>query len=152
MDKRVYKWGLQKVLFATPWDLVSHVRIEPSAFDGLEDDEAEALAEDVATGRTVLVRVRSASKTLQDFEAEPLVMDEEEVLEELLPLEIELFDDRGRPVAHSRYEVHLPDGRVRGGRLDEHGFARLDSVPAGTSTVVFPDMPPTVKLESTGSL
>lgn len=56
-------------------------------------------------------------------------------------IEIELVDQDGRPVAHERYRITLPDGTVRSGRLDDRGSARIDGIrPAGPCDIEFPDI------------
>jgi hypothetical protein len=71
----------------------------------------------------------------------PLVHDGVRAREELTWIAIRLAydDDPTSGVGHARYEVTLPDGTVRPGRLDRDGNARLDNIPPGTCEVVFPD-------------
>ena len=57
---------------------------------------------------------------------------------ELTWIEIELVDERGRPVPNERYSIELPDGAVRNGSLDAQGLARLDGIQPGTCKVTFP--------------
>lgn len=56
-------------------------------------------------------------------------------------IELAVKDQNGQPVPHVRYEVTLPDGQVRTGRLDPLGFARLDGIPGGNCKVRFPELP-----------
>lgn len=55
-------------------------------------------------------------------------------------LELQLVDETGDAVAGERYEVALPDGSTRAGRLDAGGRARVEGLPPGTCTVRFPDV------------
>lgn len=55
-------------------------------------------------------------------------------------IEVELFDDKGRPVADTDYILRLPDGTEKRGRLDGSGKARVDDVPPGKFRIVFPEL------------
>ena len=52
---------------------------------------------------------------------------------------IKLVDDQGNPVPFARYELKLPDGSVRSGRLGTDGTAYAQMVPEGNCRVSFPD-------------
>jgi len=55
-------------------------------------------------------------------------------------IEIELFDEDGRPVAGEPYRIVLPDGTaVASGTLDDKGWARVDHIDPGTCRVSFPN-------------
>ncbi|MBZ0120212.1 MAG: carboxypeptidase-like regulatory domain-containing protein [Sandaracinaceae bacterium] len=56
-------------------------------------------------------------------------------------IELVVKDQNGQPVPNVRYEVTLPDGQLRTGRLDALGFARLDGIPGGNCKVRFPELP-----------
>lgn len=56
-------------------------------------------------------------------------------------IEIELVDDQGNPCPNERYELKLPDGSIRSGRLDANGRARMDGIEPGTAQVRYPDIP-----------
>jgi hypothetical protein len=52
---------------------------------------------------------------------------------------LELKDDAGEPLAGQAYELELPDGSVRRGKLDANGAARVTGLPTrGTCRVRFP--------------
>lgn len=53
--------------------------------------------------------------------------------------EIELLDMEGAPVPHERYDVTLPDGSVRTGRLDAEGRAYFGDLDPGSCRVRWPD-------------
>jgi type VI secretion system secreted protein VgrG len=56
-------------------------------------------------------------------------------------IEIELLDDKGKPVPGEAYQVTLPDGEtVAGGTLNDKGFARVEGIDPGTCSVTFPDL------------
>jgi type VI secretion system secreted protein VgrG len=56
-------------------------------------------------------------------------------------IEIELFDEEGKPVAGEPYRITLPDGStVAEGTLNEKGFARVDDIDPGTCKVTFPQL------------
>ena len=50
---------------------------------------------------------------------------------------IELQDKEGNPVPGEAYEVKLPDGSTRRGRLDDEGKARIDDIPGGKCEITF---------------
>jgi hypothetical protein len=61
-------------------------------------------------------------------------------------LELSLVDEDGAPVPNVRFEVVLPDGSERRGRLDRDGFARLDGIErAGSCEVRFTNLPDLVQ-------
>jgi hypothetical protein len=52
---------------------------------------------------------------------------------------IELKDDDGNPIPGEEYQVKLPDGSIKSGRLDDQGKARVENIPeGGTAEVIFP--------------
>jgi hypothetical protein len=53
---------------------------------------------------------------------------------------IELLDDAGDPVRDIAFELELPDGSKRSGRLDERGRARFDGIKPGECKLSFPDI------------
>jgi hypothetical protein len=53
-------------------------------------------------------------------------------------IEFRLHDQNDEPFAGLEYELRHPDGRQTTGRLNEHGIARLDEIPAGDYTIRFP--------------
>jgi|SRR5580704_6771974 hypothetical protein len=54
-------------------------------------------------------------------------------------IEIRLVDMEGHGVAGERYQITLPDGIVKQGRLDATGRAREEGIIPGTCQVTFPD-------------
>lgn len=90
---------------------------------------------------------KTYSKQAQEYEAvevESLVA--EEPTEEPPPpvetswIEIELVDEADQPVAGERYELKLPDGKIRRGTLDANGLARVEGIPPGQCEVCFPNL------------
>jgi type VI secretion system secreted protein VgrG len=54
-------------------------------------------------------------------------------------IEIELLDQKNKPVPGEPYVITLADGKtVTGGTLDEKGFARVDGIEPGSCKVSFP--------------
>jgi hypothetical protein len=54
-------------------------------------------------------------------------------------IEIELVNEKKKPIPGEPYKVVLADGQtVAEGTLNEKGFARVDGIEPGTCTVVFP--------------
>ena len=53
----------------------------------------------------------------------------------------EVFGEDDLPIPNVRYEIELPDGRVKRGTLDGDGTARVDGIPTGgTCQVRFPTL------------
>ncbi len=55
-------------------------------------------------------------------------------------IEIELVDEEDGPMAGERYEVKLPNDKLRKGSLDANGRARLTGVDPGTCQICFPNL------------
>ncbi len=56
-------------------------------------------------------------------------------------IEINLVDDKGKPVAGEAYKVTLPDGStVADGTLDEKGHARVEHIDPGNCKITFPNL------------
>jgi hypothetical protein len=56
-------------------------------------------------------------------------------------IEIELVDEKGRPIPGEPYVVTLVDGTTtKSGSLDEKGFARIENIEPGTCKVSFPNL------------
>jgi type VI secretion system secreted protein VgrG len=53
-------------------------------------------------------------------------------------IEIELVDEKGKPVPGEPYKLTLPDGSTTEGTLDEKGFVRIDGMEPGDCKVTFP--------------
>lgn len=54
-------------------------------------------------------------------------------------IEISLFNVDGTPASGAEYRLILADGTEMNGNLDAGGYARVDDVPPGRYTVVFPE-------------
>jgi hypothetical protein len=56
-------------------------------------------------------------------------------------IEILLVGEDDQPIPGARYQIELPDGRVRAGRLGADGLARVDGIEKpGDCKVTFPDL------------
>lgn len=55
-------------------------------------------------------------------------------------IEIDLKDQAGKPIPDQDYELKLPDGSTRKGKLDAKGTAREKDIPPGPYEVVFPNL------------
>jgi phage protein D len=55
-------------------------------------------------------------------------------------VEIELVDDKGKPVGGAAFRIELPDGAIVEGRVDHQGCARVDGVDPGTCQITFPGL------------
>jgi hypothetical protein len=51
-----------------------------------------------------------------------------------------LVDEEQQPVAGERYQVKLPDGTTREGKLDSAGRVRFDGIDRGKCEITFPDL------------
>lgn len=79
---------------------------------------------------------------------EPLLRHEEIERDEPEPeatalhwIEIVLVGEDDQPIPGVRYQLELPDGRLRTGRLGADGVARVDGIEkAGNCKVTFPDL------------
>lgn len=56
-------------------------------------------------------------------------------------VEIVLEDKAGNPVAGAEFELDLPDGSTRKGKLDFRGRKKVSGIPSGSCTVRFPALP-----------
>jgi hypothetical protein len=54
-------------------------------------------------------------------------------------IEISLMDQDGKPIPSEKYEVILPDGSKKNGKLDADGRARIEDVPPGGCKIEFPN-------------
>jgi hypothetical protein len=59
---------------------------------------------------------------------------------ELTWVEIRLLDTAGKPVGGVAFELKLPDGEVKSGKLDDSGIARFDQILPGQCEVRFPGL------------
>ncbi|MBI2900914.1 MAG: type VI secretion system tip protein VgrG [Planctomycetes bacterium] len=53
-------------------------------------------------------------------------------------VEVELKDDKGKPIPKELYEVVFPDGTVIRGRLDKKGKSKVKGCPSGEGKIGFP--------------
>ncbi|QSQ24083.1 type VI secretion system tip protein VgrG [Pyxidicoccus parkwayensis] len=57
-----------------------------------------------------------------------------------LKVEFTLKDTDGKPIKDQPFELHMPDGTVKKGRIDGSGKGVVEKVPPGDYRVVFPEM------------
>ena len=55
-------------------------------------------------------------------------------------IELEMVDDKGRPVPGLAYVIEASDGTVYDGVLDDDGRARVDGIEPGDCRITFPDL------------
>ena len=55
-------------------------------------------------------------------------------------IEIELVGEDGTPIPNEKYKIILPDGSEKAGNLDQNGWSRVESDPAGNCEVIFPEL------------
>lgn len=53
-------------------------------------------------------------------------------------IEIKLTDSEGYPIKDIDYEMQLPDGEIKKGKLDNDGYAKVEDLPPGKYKVSFP--------------
>ena len=92
-----------------------------------------------AASGTAAASQQQQTTPLQDEEAAQEQRQQAATTEEVHFIEIELFDDEGKPVANELYFIELPDGTTKSGRTDANGFAHIDGVDPGTAKLTFPD-------------
>jgi len=123
----------------TPVTPVTASATSPEAPAAPVDADEATPGQDTTYSKTAetLDAVAVESLTDEQEEREPV----EPVETELTWLEIELVDEADQPVAGEKYEVILPDGKIRRGTLDANGFARIERLPAeGEAQVCFPEL------------
>ena len=59
---------------------------------------------------------------------------------EPLKVEFTLADTDGKPIKDQPFELHMPDGTIKKGRVDGSGKGVVEKVPPGDYRVVFPEM------------
>ncbi len=103
----------------------------------------ERLADPGPAGLRLLTRPRPlflpTPGTILEPPAPPYEPEPEEELEFIY---VRLVDAQGNPRANEAYEVTLPDGSIRSGRLDDGGNARIEGIPPGRCLWRFPDLHP----------
>jgi hypothetical protein len=55
-------------------------------------------------------------------------------------IEVQLLDEKGKPVPNAKYQLELSDGSTRTGNLDPQGGARIDDIDPGDCQVSFPEI------------
>ncbi len=106
-----------------------------------EAPEAPVDADQIEYGTDV--RYTGQEQEFDRVEVEPLAGGTERVpreVEEKTWIAIELVDEADQPVPSERYEVKLPDGRIRKGSLDSNGHARISGLDPGTCQICFPNL------------
>ena len=56
-------------------------------------------------------------------------------------MEIELKDEENNPLANEEYIIFAPNGEVKTGKLNGSGYAKVEKIPGGISSVRFPNLP-----------
>ena len=51
-----------------------------------------------------------------------------------------MVDEADQPWVGERYEIELPDGKIRKGTLDANGCARLENLKPGSVKLRFPNL------------
>jgi len=110
----------------------------PSLADAAEADNA-------ATGAATSIEVGTIEKTkgkVDSVKAPPFKPPETQEEKETKTswIEIELVDEKDKPVAGVRYRITLPDGTASEGTLDLKGFARVEGFEPGSCKVTFPEL------------
>jgi len=98
-----------------------------------------SLLEAFERGRLVALEVKRVEPKLPEKEEEAAPPAPEDQAPEPTFVALEMKDEDGKPLAHARYVVEMPDGSKREGRLNENGYVRIDGVSPGQCKVTFPD-------------
>lgn len=53
-------------------------------------------------------------------------------------IEVQLIGEDEMPIPNEDYEIELPGGTVKKGKLDDQGTVRVDGMPPGRCRVTFP--------------
>jgi hypothetical protein len=55
-------------------------------------------------------------------------------------IEIQLIGEDDKPIPNIEYNLMLPGGTLRSGKLDDNGCTRVDNLPPGQCQVSFPSL------------
>ena len=55
-------------------------------------------------------------------------------------VEVKLKDQEGNPVKEAEFEIQLPDGQKKSGKLDDSGYAKVEDIPPGKFIINFKDI------------
>ncbi|MGZ5114685.1 MAG: hypothetical protein ACXWCY_03300 [Burkholderiales bacterium] len=138
-----------------PRDVAQTLLAKMSEWPAISTDEKSAIAEAVSlvpdTRRQhipdgiLLVRIIARSGTLDKASGEPALTPSQLVgrqqKDKLHWVEIVLLDLTDKPVPNERYELELPDGEIRKGKLDSNGRAYVGEIKVpGQCRVCFPEI------------
>ncbi len=127
----------------TPASLASIVRALEGAFAGSEMRDAvqlkALLRRALRDGRvTALKPGLGAPKWDAPAEAEPVAQALPVLRERLEWIQVELVDEKGKPVPAAEVLIELPNGSVRRGSTDGAGRLRLEGIEGGMCRIQFP--------------
>ena len=147
--ERLEPWAAHAVMAEALRRPTTHLVRDLGALLGLRGEDLERIISQtlvkVATPNTpsTLVLYRAKRRAVFVVNRSSEQPEEEEHEENEIQthwIEVKLVDeDSGEPIPNARYEIELPNGQLRTGRLDEGGMARLDDIPPGECKVSFPD-------------
>ncbi len=110
----------------------------PPSLRGLDRRVRETLLRALDEGRLRLDVVPRCAWVLPDVAPEPEAAPQPVVDEQTTFIEIALVDQTGAPVPNRAYQVDVPGGGTRRGRLDAQGKARLEGLDPGNCKITFP--------------
>jgi hypothetical protein len=55
-------------------------------------------------------------------------------------IEFKLIDQEGRGVKNAKYNLKLPNGKTKEGKLDANGYVKIEDVPPGKYELTFPEV------------
>ncbi|MBU0909768.1 MAG: hypothetical protein KKA54_19210 [Proteobacteria bacterium] len=101
--------------------------------------EAPVNAEDAAVADPGQQTSKKDTQAEQGSNQQQAGQEDKNEEEKLHWIGIELKDDEGNPIPDEEYQVKLPDGTIKSGRLDDQGKAKVEGIPeGGTAEVTFP--------------
>jgi hypothetical protein len=116
----------------------------------LRDTEDLELADELAQAalrRSITVDAHRLDRLRSTVEAEPEPPPPPPAAEPPPPaepaltwIEIMLMDEDGQPRPGIEYQVKLPDGQTRSGKLGSGGYVRLSEIPKGDCEISFPEL------------
>lgn len=109
--------------------------LDPIGLDDRPDTNiVSALLDHIRWGRVGIFELERLSASVREEELEPVSQGEAKTKHWI---EIQLIDEIGAPVQNERYQITLPDGKIREGRTNTKGVIRFDNIEPGVCDFTF---------------
>jgi hypothetical protein len=109
--------------------------LEPVGVDRRSDGSIlTALVDHIRWGRVGVFELERLSASVREEELEE---EHQPDVETRHWIEIQLVDEIGAPVQNARYQITLPDGKIREGRTNSKGVVRFDGIEPGVCDFSF---------------